>query len=117
MDTTKANAVLDTLCAMFAEYAADRFAVEQVAIVNDGETSLTPQWVPRTVSASLAYLEKALGVPLVRESIPGYLSRMGVSATLKGDEVQVTVPPTRTDLIHACDILEDVAIGALAAPA
>lgn len=31
-----------------------------------------------------------------------------VSST--GKEVSVTVPPTRHDIIHACDIYEDVAI-------
>lgn len=27
-----------------------------------------------------------------------------------GDNIKVTVPPTRHDVIHACDIYEDVAI-------
>ena len=40
------------------------------------------------------------------------LKRMGLSARLiNGDkDVVVKVPPTRSDILHACDIMEDVAI-------
>lgn len=27
-----------------------------------------------------------------------------------GDEIEVEIPPTRSDVIHACDIVEDAAI-------
>lgn len=31
-------------------------------------------------------------------------------ATGVGDELEVEIPPTRSDVIHACDIMEDAAI-------
>ena len=31
-------------------------------------------------------------------------------ATGVGDEIEVEIPPTRSDVIHACDIMEDAAI-------
>jgi len=36
---------------------------------------------------------------------------MGLPAQLKGNYVEVLVPPKRSDILHACDVMEDVAIG------
>lgn len=46
------------------------------------------------------------------ESIARLLSRMYLTSEVvsNGDSVKVTIPPTRHDVIHACDIYEDVAI-------
>lgn len=39
------------------------------------------------------------------------LTRMYLKAeVISADEVSVEIPPTRHDVIHACDIYEDVAI-------
>ena len=48
----------------------------------------------------------------VRWQMADLLKRMGLSARLiNGDkDVVVKVPPTRSDILHACDIMEDVAI-------
>jgi hypothetical protein len=42
----------------------------------------------------------------------GYLKKMSMEATLSedGTELNVLVPPTRSDILHACDIMEDIAI-------
>lgn len=46
------------------------------------------------------------------ESVAKLLSKMCLQTQLNksGKEIAVTVPPTRHDIIHACDIYEDVAI-------
>lgn len=46
------------------------------------------------------------------EGIANLLSKMCLQSKLKskGKEVVVTIPPTRHDVIHHCDIYEDVAI-------
>lgn len=111
-DATKARIVLDTVLALFAEYAARPYEVEAVRIVQaDGQAQRTPDWTPRTLPVPLAYLDSAIGVPLVHASVPAYLQRMGVRAEVQGAEVRVEVPPTRSDILHACDVMEDVAIG------
>jgi phenylalanyl-tRNA synthetase beta chain len=39
------------------------------------------------------------------------LKRMQLSARLIGDStISVVIPPTRSDILHACDIMEDVAV-------
>lgn len=46
------------------------------------------------------------------EKIAQLLTRMCLrsQATGFGDEIEVEIPPTRSDVIHACDIMEDAAI-------
>uniref|UniRef100_A0A3P8RMA1 Phenylalanine--tRNA ligase beta subunit n=1 Tax=Amphiprion percula TaxID=161767 RepID=A0A3P8RMA1_AMPPE len=46
------------------------------------------------------------------EKIAQLLTRMCLlsRATGVGDEIEVEIPPTRSDVIHACDIMEDAAI-------
>ncbi len=46
------------------------------------------------------------------ESIAQLLTRMCLRSEVsgEGDLIQVEIPPTRADVIHACDIMEDAAI-------
>lgn len=46
------------------------------------------------------------------DEIARLLTRMCLlsKATGAGDEIEVEIPPTRSDVIHACDIMEDAAI-------
>lgn len=46
------------------------------------------------------------------ESIAQLLTRMYLKSEVSGDDgqIQVEIPPTRSDVIHACDIMEDAAI-------
>ena len=38
------------------------------------------------------------------------LNKMCLSAVLEDDKLRVTVPITRSDILHACDVVEDVGI-------
>lgn len=45
------------------------------------------------------------------ELMAEYLTKMCLKSTLQDNgELSVEIPPTRHDVIHACDIYEDVAI-------
>lgn len=46
------------------------------------------------------------------ENISQLLTRMCLRSrpTGVGDEIEIEVPPTRSDILHACDIVEDAAI-------
>lgn len=46
------------------------------------------------------------------EKIAQLLTRMCLLSqpTGAGDEIEVEIPPTRSDVIHACDIMEDAAM-------
>lgn len=90
-------------------------------------TLVTPDLSQPTVDASVAYINAAVGVTLTAEAIVDLLVRMQVSATVSsaggaggkvangdgpddGAIVSVSVPINRSDIIHACDVMEDVAI-------
>lgn len=46
------------------------------------------------------------------EKIAQLLTRMCLLSQVTGigDEIEVEIPPTRSDVIHACDIMEDAAM-------
>lgn len=109
----KANTVLNYLVAMFSEYCKQQFTVEQVQIVyqTDNKT-VTPNLEPRLMQAPLAYINSCIGrgIQLSGGEIAGYLLKMGLPAEIINDAVSVKIPVTRNDILHPCDLMEDVAV-------
>ncbi|OMH84645.1 Phenylalanine-tRNA ligase beta subunit [Zancudomyces culisetae] len=130
-DLTKANIVLNVITTMFSVYCDDKYAVEPVDIVYpNGEVQTTPDFTPRVFEVDSDYVNRLIGVDLNSSEILGYLDKAGLKGTLgkhplapnadsitmqgsepiKGELISVEVPPTRADIIHSCDIIEDIAI-------
>ncbi|MCX8204214.1 MAG: phenylalanine--tRNA ligase subunit beta [Candidatus Nezhaarchaeota archaeon] len=59
----------------------------------------------------LSYINNCLGLSLTEEEVVSCLKRMGHIATAHRGTVEVHPPPYRCDILHAIDIVEDVAIG------
>ena len=57
---------------------------------------------------SVAYINSCTGLQLTAEQIAGLLSRMALTAQAapSGDAVHVEVPPSRSDILHDCDVME-----------
>lgn len=64
----------------------------------------------RTVETTAEYITGCIGVDIKPLEITSLLKKMGVTATHDDGKITVTIPPTRSDILHACDIVEDVAI-------
>ncbi|CAH0389432.1 unnamed protein product [Bemisia tabaci] len=114
-DKTKAKIVLDTLVCMFSQYCDKKFVVEPVrveTITPDGsELETYPVLAYRKEKIVVKSVNKYVGVHESADSIATLLSRMCLKSKQTDDNhVEVEVPPTRHDIIHACDIYEDVAI-------
>lgn len=111
-DLTKAKVVLDTLVTMFSLHCAKPYIVEPCEVVNpNGETVIYPELSYRKEVISADEANKYIGINLSGEEIATKLTRMCLNSTLlKNGDVEVEIPPTRHDVIHACDIYEDVAI-------
>lgn len=114
-DYTKANIVLNTLIAMFSCYCEQPFTVEQVNVVDavTGKVTPFPNLEPGVFKADINYLKSISGVPkdLNAEEICGLLEKMELeSKKLSDTEIEVYAPITRSDILHACDIAEDLAI-------
>jgi phenylalanyl-tRNA synthetase beta chain len=76
----------------------------------DGKSTIYPSLDYRTVETSADYITGCIGADLTPELITSLLAKMGVEASHKGKEISVSVPPSRSDILHPCDIMEDVAI-------
>uniref|UniRef100_A0A8C2Z4V5 Phenylalanine--tRNA ligase beta subunit n=1 Tax=Cyclopterus lumpus TaxID=8103 RepID=A0A8C2Z4V5_CYCLU len=102
-DLTKAKIVLDMMVTMFSEYCSQPFTVEEAEVVYpDGKTCKYPVTYLLPSSCSVEPTEK----------IAQLLTKMCLRSEVTGvgDEIQVEIPPTRSDVIHACDIMEDAAM-------
>lgn len=113
-DLTKAKVVLDTIVCMFSGHCADPFTVEPVDVIGpDGQTSVAyPELAYRMEYISPVTANSYIGIDETPESITKSLTKMYLNAelTTTTGEIAVEIPPTRHDVIHACDIYEDVAI-------
>lgn len=99
---------------MFAEYCQIPFEIEPVKIIHpDGSSTIAPPIQPRQTTASSSYINSATGLSLSREKLSELLTKMSLAAqpSLKDDDLlDVEVPCTRPDILHECDIMEDLAI-------
>ncbi|XP_056904689.1 phenylalanine--tRNA ligase beta subunit [Takifugu flavidus] len=112
-DLTKAKVVLDMMVTMFSEYCSQPFTVEEAEVVSpDGQIYKYPELAYRKEKLSGQLINKKIGISESTERIAQLLTRMCLLShpTGVGDEIEVEIPPTRSDVIHACDIVEDAAM-------
>lgn len=115
-DRTKIEVVVNQLVAMFSEYTQpEPFTIEQVEIVSDHNdaTRTCPDISPRTMTAEVSYLNSCLGLNKTAEELCTLLNKMMLhAAPSKADSalIDVTIPITRSDILHQCDIMEDAGI-------
>lgn len=115
-DLTKAKIVLNTMVTMFSGYCEKKFEVEPVEVIySDGESYVCPDLALYDMEVPLSYINDAIGISLEADQVTQLLRRMQLHAK-KSDsadnqcKISVSVPPTRSDILHPCDVMEDVAI-------
>ena len=131
-DMTKAGVTLNTVVAMFSRYCANPFTVEPVSVHYSahhgysavaGKEIRTPDIAERTLQVPARQLCSCISSeePLNVETVLQLLGRMGLSAKLSADKlgtpkllddqtIEVQVPITRSDVMHVCDLIEDICI-------
>ncbi|XP_076258187.1 phenylalanine--tRNA ligase beta subunit isoform X6 [Rhynchophorus ferrugineus] len=111
-DLTKATIVLDTIVCMFSQYCKDKYKAETVQIkYSKSKSFVYPELRYRNEKVSLKKANGLVGIKQNGADIAKLLSKMSLKSEFSGgDEIKVTIPPTRHDVMHACDIYEDVAI-------
>ncbi|GIJ84356.1 phenylalanine--tRNA ligase subunit beta [Aspergillus pseudoviridinutans] len=115
LDKTKLDIVTKIMVTMFSQYTSEPFTVEPVQIVSEhnNETRVEPDIAPRTTQAEVSYINQCCGLELSPEEICKLLTKMSYQARPSAsspDLIDVDVPPTRADVLHQADIMEDVAI-------
>lgn len=122
---------------MFSEYCAEPYTVEPVRVIYDSASPggarevLSPALAPRPFEARTSYINSCTGLSLARPQVVELLCKMGHNAYIptadqrasyvainaqdslkiaEDDLIHVLVPPTRPDILHECDIMEDAAV-------
>ncbi|TKB66445.1 MAG: phenylalanine--tRNA ligase subunit beta [Nitrospira sp.] len=101
---------------IFATNLADRgAAIEPIEVRYPYKTSLgmsvmTPQDLLRSQKLPVRTIEQALGQTLGAQEVAKALMAYGYDVAVKGKQIAVTLPFYRQDLMHAMDVVEDVAI-------
>lgn len=114
-DKTKVELFTNVVVAMFSQYTADKFTVEPINIISphNSQTRQVPDLTPRTTDAEVSYINECSGLNLTQEQICKLLTRMCYHAKpskTNKNLVEVNIPPTRADVLHQCDLMEDVCI-------
>ena len=113
-DLTKATVVLDTIICMFSAHCQQPFIAEKCDVIYpDGRKITYPELAYRTERISHAKAAAYVGIQTKPEDTVRLLNKMFLRTKVaegSDDLLEVEVPPTRHDIIHACDIYEDVGI-------
>lgn len=110
-DREKATIALDTIVTMLVS-TNNTFQAESISIKHKGLTYTTPDLSYHKEMVLKSYINQGLGINISASEIATLLIRMGLRAkALPDDEsIEVFIPPTRHDIIHKCDVMEDVGI-------
>ncbi|KAH8815732.1 hypothetical protein F5884DRAFT_190761 [Xylogone sp. PMI_703] len=114
-DKTKLDIVISIMATMFSEYCAEPFTIEPVQVISEHnqESRQTPNLKPRVAEAEVDYINSCCGLNESPQSICELLRKMCYEAIPSATDrniITVSIPPTRADVLHQCDIMEDVAI-------
>jgi len=94
---------LNMIVTALADMGGQIFSME----IKDGRKSITsPDLSPKEMKVDLEYVNQWLGIDLSEKQLKTYLERMGYEYKNK----KVYVPAYRTDIMHQCDLAEDIAI-------
>lgn len=112
VDLHKAEVVLDTLVTMFSEYCSPKFEIEAVEVTFlDGSKSLYPKLMQRDEIIDVDFMNRRVGINIDAARVAALLGKMCLDSQVVNDkQVKVRIPPTRSDILHACDIIEDLGI-------
>nr|CAD7195505.1 unnamed protein product [Timema douglasi] len=112
MELYSAKVVLDTLVCMFSEYCSEKYEVEACQVVQpDGAIVTYPELEYRQELVDSTRTNQYIGISETPSQLAALLGKMCLKTEVTAEgSLKVEVPPTRHDIIHACDVYEDVAI-------
>jgi phenylalanyl-tRNA synthetase beta chain len=119
-DKTKAMVVLNTMLAMFGEYLKIPFTYEPVNVVyeggNNAGTVTTPDLSEPEFRANMSEVRNLLGLdeggitPERACELAGKMMLRNPRYDAATKEIVIEAPCTRTDILHECDVVEDIAV-------
>jgi phenylalanyl-tRNA synthetase beta chain len=110
-DLTKAKIVLNTVCAMFSEYCLNPFEIEPIEVIDAaGGSTIYPDISSKYFAVDMNYVRQCTGLEIDASLAASLLKKMQLEASAEDDILHVNAPITRSDVLHSCDVMEDVAI-------
>ncbi|KAG9392545.1 Phenylalanyl-tRNA synthetase class IIc beta subunit archae/euk cytosolic [Carpediemonas membranifera] len=117
-DLFRAKAVINTIVGTFSRYCKDPFTVEPVLVKYNPDCSerqlaaagVYPDLAADTFTVQADYINRHTGLDLAAEEWAVYLRKMMHTVTVDNGAVHVKPCVIRTDVLHACDVVEDAAI-------
>jgi len=113
LDQTKIRLVLTTIVTSFSMYCETPFSIESVCLESEAEGSKHdyPTLKPTVLKTNLNYLNNLAGINISMNEVSKLLHKFGMGTEILNEkELSITVPVCRTDVLHPCDIAEDLAI-------
>lgn len=107
------KAIQDCLHIIVAALYDRGATIETVRVVyqDSNEVLVTPNLDSSAFVVSLSDVARRIGVEIPEKTILVSLQKMRMDAVVEDDHIIVSVPCYRTDILHAVDIIEDIAIG------
>ncbi|KAL0208522.1 hypothetical protein P9112_011109 [Eukaryota sp. TZLM1-RC] len=110
-DKTKAQDVLSCIVSMFSSLCDQKNGYIPVKVTYNEFSQITPQMDLRRMNVEVSDISKMIGVEISADSAIALLKKMMLTAEkVSNSTVSVSIPPTRNDILHPCDIVEDAAV-------
>jgi phenylalanyl-tRNA synthetase beta chain len=88
------------------------FEIHSVSINSSGVIEVTPRIDTLSIDVDVSYINSMLGLELTKNDIVCFLKKSRLDAyPADTDIITCIIPRYRTDILHAIDIVEEVAIG------
>lgn len=117
-DIMKTRICLAILASQFSTYCKGEWKhkIEQVKVNYEGRPEMdevSPQLDYNTFEVEIAKVNSMLGLNLDAAKITQCADKMGLKVVGSSDNgrLKVEVPPTRADILHPCDVAEEIGIG------
>ncbi len=102
-DLENVKVALNIITTILADIGGEIYSID---IVYTDRTITTPDLSPIKMQLDIEYVNKRLGLQLKEKEAGEHLEKMGYN--VRGKEV--LVPAYRADVLHQCDLVEDIAI-------
>nr|CAD2186056.1 unnamed protein product [Meloidogyne enterolobii] len=113
-DLKKLEIVLDTVVTIFSQYCKEPFLVEPVEIVDGKVSCVYPKFKAWKGKVDVKNMSRKIGIaPINVDKAMQFLAKMSLTCSnVEKNETQIEVkaPPTRHDILHECDLVEDLAL-------
>ncbi len=110
-DIKVVNSVLEIVTIALADRGGEIFEVKiNYPYTVDSNFKSTPRFSNKRMILDLESANKLLGIRLRPQEAARLLEAMGYGTSVKGNSIDITVPFYRNDVMHAVDLIEDVAI-------